>query len=705
MGSDDVGYLCDNSRIYGRKVYFRSFITSIANAYLNSHRVHDMIPPEHVLLALNDLLSENQTTSRLSQDIFSSIFATENGQWSCLIRNPNSVDWFVRPLFQNPESLPVQNEKMSAHSTDWVEIPERTDHFRNLPNLGDSSALVRDVFNQSCVVQRGSTETFFCVRCEPFQLVAGLLQEACPPPQLVVQDWKKQLASMNRNSSSLSPAETFVTEDGELVPLPESFGKWSTVSRHAEHSPRLADHWEMKRSQWPWSTSPTSLKDGSGEPATNRVAWLDSADTIHSADKIRIPAVIQQPNPKKRKASRHVIIGTAVAATLGFGILVWMSGIASQLGDADRSTMTAKELGTAKEFGTVNGQRTAKELIIDTVTSSTVESPELSSDDQELTTLDGFSGKAAELSSATETDTLESLLSQLQPTSSSKFNLGSMNASSIISDALKSGNVPNKVPNSDDSTPFGIPFGEKIAALDDNNIVEGDKEDDPSQVAKDVLNQGVLNQDVLNQAELDQGELNKGELNQDGMPLEKILTTDSFNKKEIIFIGHRVQPKLCRCEVKLKLSKELVVEPTEQVSIEGVDKASWKIAIEDEEPELILEISSKPGSRWQISTAVGLRVTSASEPIMLSPRDAQTVCNRLIDYHQWISNSIAALENAKANLRSKSRIDFYGEIKKLERQQRDVDKAIAQWKTVARLSHLFFDGNEVHLTFIPMKQE
>ena len=658
------------------------------------------MPPEHVLLALNDLLSENQTTSRLSQDIFSSIFATENGQWSCLIRNPNSVDWFVRPLFQNQESLPAQNEKMPAHSTDWVEIPERTDHFRNLPNLGDSSALVRDVFHQSCVVQRGSTESIFCVRCESFQLVAGLLQEACPPPQLVVQDWKKQLASMNRNSSSLSPAETFVTEDGELVPLPESFGKWSAVPRHAEHSPRLADHWEMKTSQWPWSTNPSSLTQGSGDPATNRVAWLNSADTIQSTDKIRVPAVIQQRNPKKRKASQHVIIGTAVAATLGFGILVWMSGIASRFGDADRSTMTVKELGTAKELGTVNGQRTAKELIIDTVTSSTAVAPELASDDQELTTLDGFSGKAAELSSATEADTLESLLSQLQPPSSSKFSLGSMNASSIISDALKSGNVPNNVPNSDDSTSFGIPFGEKIAALDDNNIMEGDKEDDPSQVAKDVLDQAELNQ-----AELNQAELNQAELNQDGMPLEKILATDSFNKKELIFIGHRVQPKQCRCEVKLKLSKELVVEPTEQVSIAGVDKASWKIAMEDEEPELILEISSKPGSRWQISTAVGLRVTSASVPIMLSARDAQTVCNRLIDYHQWISNSIAALENAKANLRSKSRIDFFGEIKKLERQQRDVDKAIAQWKTIARLSHLFFDGNEVHLTFIPMKQE
>ncbi len=633
-----------------------------------------MIPPDHVLHALSDLLSKNQSTSPPSPDIFRSIFETGNGRWSCLIRAPNSVDWFVRPLLQNQESLRVNSQTRAAESSNWVEIQALANESLDLPIDGESPAFppLRDLLSQSCIVQRGPDESILCVRCESLLLVAGLLQEAGPPPNPVVQDWKKQLASMNRISSSLSPAETFVTEDGELVPLPESIGKWSTAHFHAEHSPSLAAHWEMKRSRWPWSTSPASLTQRTEDAATQGVAWLNSPDTIH------VPAVSQQRNPKKRKASQHAIIGTAVAGTLGFGTLVWMSGIASQLGEADRSAMTAKEFEIAKD------------LIIDTVTSSTVESPELSSDDQEITTLDGFSGKAEELSPATETDTLESLLSQLQPTSSSKFNLGSMNASSIISDALKSGSVPNNVPNSDSSTPFGIPFGEKIATLDDNNIVEGDHEDDPSQVAKDVLNQGELNQDVLNQ---------------EGMPLEKILTTDSFNKKEIIFIGHRVQPKLCRCEVKLKLSKELVVEPTEQIFIEGVGKASWKIAMEDEEPELILEISSKPGSRWQISTAVGLRVTSASEPIMLSPRDAQTVCNRLIDYHQWISNSIVALENAKANERSKSRIDFYGEIKKLERQQRDVDKAIAQWKTIARLSHLFFDGNEVHLTFIPMKQE
>jgi len=616
-----------------------------------------MIPPDHVLHALSDLLSKNQSTSPPSPDIFRSIFETGNGRWSCLIRKPNSVDWFVRPLLQNQESLQVNSETRAAESSDWVEIPALANEFLDPPVGGKSPAFphLRDLLSQSCIVQRGPDESVLCVRCESLQLVAGLLQEAGPPPNLVVQDWKKQLASMNRNSSSLSPAETFVTEDGELVPLPESIKKWSTVHSHAKHSPSLAAHWEIKKSRWPWSTSPSGLTQRTEDSATQGVAWLNSPDK-NSPDQICVPPVTQQPKQKKRKASRRVVLGTAVAGILGFGILVWISNIALRLGDADRSAITAKGLGTAQER-------------IDTVPSNSVVSPEWSSDDQELTTFEGLTVKAGELSSAAETDSIDSLLAQLQPSLSSKFNLGSTNASSIISDALQLRSVPNNVPNSDDS----------------NNIVEGDQDDDSSQIAKNVLN--------------------PDELNQDGMPLEITLTTDSFNKKEIILIGYRVQPKQCRCEVKLKLPKELVVEPTEQVSIEGVDKASWKIAIEDEEPELILEISSKPGSRWQISTAVGLRVTSASEPIILSPRDAQTVCNRLIDYHQWISNSIVALENAKASQISKSRIDFYGEIKKRERQQREVEKAIAQWKTIAKLSHLFFDGNEVHLTFIPMKQE
>jgi len=51
--------------------------------------------------------------------------------------------------------------------------------------------------------------------------------------------------------------------------------------------------------------------------------------------------------------------------------------------------------------------------------------------------------------------------------------------------------------------------------------------------------------------------------------------------------------------------------------------------------------------------------------------------------------AILKLQTAKANLLDRSRIDFYGEIKKLEKQRREAEKAIEQWKVIERQSHFF----------------
>ena len=160
-----------------------------------------------------------------------------------------------------------------------------------------------------------------------------------------------------------------------------------------------------------------------------------------------------------------------------------------------------------------------------------------------------------------------------------------------------------------------------------------------------------------------------------------------------------VLAKASRCEIELKLVKNLVVEPAESVAIEGTGKATWRIAMEDEDPELVVEIWSKPGARWQVITAVGLREGPGAIPTWIGPREAQNIGNRLIDYRQWINNAIETLRTARSKPRGRTTIDFAGEIKKLEQQEREAEKAIERWKVIARLSHYFFDSNEVRLQF------
>jgi hypothetical protein len=112
---------------------------------------------------------------------------------------------------------------------------------------------------------------------------------------------------------------------------------------------------------------------------------------------------------------------------------------------------------------------------------------------------------------------------------------------------------------------------------------------------------------------------------------------------------------------------------------------------------LMLEIRSKPGNRWNHTILVGMR-PSLNEPVVLiAPRDAQNVGNRLVQYIQWIDNSILTLQSAKANVRGRSPIDFFGEIKKLERQRREAEQAIERWKVVERLSHQFYTENQIQI--------
>ncbi|HUP81485.1 MAG TPA: hypothetical protein VM260_23240 [Pirellula sp.] len=255
--------------------------------------------------------------------------------------------------------------------------------------------------------------------------------------------------------------------------------------------------------------------------------------------------------------------------------------------------------------------------------------------------------------------TIEALLAQLRPSNERSSTLDNLSLSSIISETLS-------------------PTGKVLPTIPTDELAVNEIEVAGASETKDLVT-------VLSE---------RGTI-----LLERPLRIRSAITKETVTIGKPVLVKECRCEIELKLTEKLVVEPTEKVTIEGASKASWKIAIEDEEPELVFEIASKPGSKWQLTAAVGLRERSGTIPIWLGPREAQFVGSRLIDYRQQIRSAIETLRKLRSHSRGGSNFDFPGEIKKLERHEKEAEKAIDRWKVIARLSHFFFDGNEVQIQF------
>ena len=279
------------------------------------------------------------------------------------------------------------------------------------------------------------------------------------------------------------------------------------------------------------------------------------------------------------------------------------------------------------------------------------------SDLQELTITSDPTGLITEASVQQPELSVETLLSQLMPNKERTPSLNSVSASSIISEVLS-------------------PAGIGAPTISTDGPPGSDAESNDASVST-----------ALNTVLSKNGQIR----------LERPLRLQAAIMKETVLVGKPVLAKACRCEIELKLAENLVVEPIESVTIEGMGKASWRIAIEDEDPELVVEIWSKPGARWQVITTVGLREGPGATPIWIGPREAQNVGNRLIDYRQWINTAIETLRTARSNTRGRSSIDFAGEIKKLQSQEREAEKAIDRWKVIARLSHFFFDSNEIRI--------
>ena len=606
-----------------------------------------MMVPEHVLLALNNLLSNDDTGSKAPPERFGRVYSTVNGRSTCFIRSKDFVDWMAVPFSENRDSK-------TDGTLDWHQNSCLADEFRKSRKIGESSEIVEKLFGDTLVLQRDSNENVLCIPLERFQLVAALLHDYGQPPLIVTQDWMNQLNSMKLVNASAHPAETFVTEDGILVPISDSIQQWLDATSIALEPRRFRNSVQSDEVNWPWHASQpqteptqTSTKQPNTHQASTRLAteslpWL--AENNSPINSLMGPVAVRNKRSKRTYSSQRVMIAIATIGVLLLGSTVWLfSGSSSKREANSNGTNTSKK----------SNPKATESSVIQSVENLSLNNA--TTDDQELMTIDDITDMAKGASSNLESETVDTLLAKLQPTELNSFRLSSgvFNPSSIISDALSG--VRNTTSND--------------TSAEDTNDPDRD-DNDPIPIENNAAPDGTLS-------------------------FEKTISIDASPKKETIVIGSRVSPKLSRCVIELRVSKNLVVEPTGPVTLEGIDKATWKIAIEDEEPELIVEISSKPGTRWQLNAVVGLRETSTASPVIFAPRDAQNVGNRLVDYNQWINNSIAVLQNAKANQTSRSRIDFYGEIKKLERQQRELEKAIGQWKIIAKLSHLFYDDNEL----------
>jgi len=570
--------------------------------------------------------------------------------WSCLAMDSESETWFIRPLSEADRVHTPQTIQLAIKSNPLKLDEKRTNASRDsIQSIGNSQGIVFPSHGLT-VLRSKSNLSLLVVKCGELQLVAELLSDWGHPPQSVALDWQNQLESLGKEVSSNqikpSTAETLITKQGILLPLTSILKQLEGANKTEDLSPErpqsnLSVHHFTPAAEWPRAATVTTLEQVSNENRAS-LAFL----TGETRGELRLPQLANslRTKPSRKPRSRWPAMGVAAGIALSIGTTAYL---------LTANSISKQASSNLPFFGK---DPLAANPVGSNVHSNPMENPTESNDttlsfEPQTNSQDTYEAReSGEL-------TIDALIAQLQSKQGSSNNLATVTASSIIDEALAGINI--MMPDA--------PTDQKRESNTDE--VHHTEETELSTVLSE---KGVI-------------------------LLERPMQIKAALTREFVSIGKPVIAKSCHCEIELKLTDKLIVEPLTELAIEGTGKQSWRIAIEDEEPELMVEIASKPGSRWQLMTSVGLKENAGAIPILIGPRDAQNVGNRLILFRQWVDNTIESLRIARANRQSRTSIDFTSEIKKLESQQREVNKAIDRWKLISRLTHLFFDENEVRI--------
>lgn len=579
----------------------------------------------------------------------------ETAAWCMLLECSEQASagqsWHLQ-CFHYPVPNPSEStENLQKNSPNWDNHADLTQDLRaHVANALATESIDQDLSRLVCRsllvfqrTRRNIHEVAVACLMEGFDLVASLLAKAGPPPAVVIQDWQDQLRafSYSLKDKQAPTACTFVDADGVLIPLFYAMQIWA--ERHS-----------MVPSVWkPTEGSPSQL-----------IAWpwMDRLSQT-AMPLVSINSFKRKPS-KPSRPPRVVLLALSVIAILGIGAMV---AILNSLGA--KSPQPRERAASPEKANHVQTQNRPAEPSTQTELATNPATESI-----ELTTIEGIEAFTSPNQELPSTEAADSLLAQLQPNQSSEFSLATLDSKAVISDALGLSNKKSF------ETP-GSEAGETSLAdspTDSLPLLSDDKQS----LAEEPLE--------VTPAEKDFSTSLDGTLS-----IEQTFVVDTSRKKMATVVGKAVLPKQCRTEIEIKLAKDFVVEPSQSVTIEGEGEATWRIALEDESPELLLVISSKPGGKWQTAFTLGLRIEAQSPPMLFAPRDAQTVGNRLVQFIHWIDTTIVQLEAAKAASRGRSPIDYYGEIKKLNKERRVAEKAIEQWKVIERLSHLFYDDNQV----------
>lgn len=691
---------------------------------------------DHLVKRIDAITNEQQSVSLDSPDCDHPLeiawYGSEESVCAVVTATGSTEEWCLHYLFSSPEASrhaktlpnrPLSPSPVRPNRTSTGFVSEGMVRFSEDKTLEPKlRKLISDEWPESHFAMEKITSeqlgTWLAIRCRPNRLVSHLLATLPPIPEIVALDWKNQVRELEsafmEGRGAIRPDQTWVTPDGKLIPLGMPIERMYTKDRPIALPNRNTLVSATDQIAWPWHVSDArkSVETAASETAASntnndRESVLGSPWEAFAHD---MPLSMSRSGTR-RSASQAKRKGKPQLLTIGIVLLVAFAGMVgfSVLNSTYNSPQVARN--DLAEQTPQNPDNNARAMSSVDQASSAGEiafgrdekiSTDTQSDEEELTSIED-DAMGARSSSMVDDQSLNQLLGQL--------NLKRPLPSTVLS--LE----PKPILPGDETLDVETQSPDTIPAITADAIVRGSLQSSDGWNGSAVLNTDTTTDEEMpdepsggdspekstssDETVAKNGAANAADENPMG-PRQLNLKFTSSRNKESVAIGSRVVAKNASTTAVLKLPDPLVVEPNATATISGVGFASWKVALEDVDPELVIELHSKPGMRWQVIAMIGVRLQRNAAPIPLGPNDAQLVGNRLLTYSQWLTQSIDSLREARSNRSMRNpRVDYTAQIRLLEAEKRETEDAIKIWEAISRLSHLVYSEQKISVTLHP----
>ena len=607
------------------------------------------------------------------------------------------------------------DDRFAITLDDWlILIAHQSFHFSQSHSANEWKASIKPISTNPELILfevfSGEAVVAHAAKITTFQPLTKLLHQGGTPPESVQKDWRRQLAKSGKSLPNV--CRILCRPDGILMVIPDvdpnTLRQQRPSNSPAEQSqldtvaPEKFQQW--KPISWPWQSSKAT-----SEP-TPKLATLPKASTEKSAEKPtekptektkekptgteaaklsekpqKSPVQVASGKPSAVSGSSHlsnlpkkkskqkqtnkrtiVIVGSLAGAAVLTTVLIWNSLPVSN-SKPSQQTRSNAENKSQSETKTAQTEPASKSEELPTEqldVSNDADMTELASSDS-LPSLDSLTS---------DLDSYSQLEGQLQ----NKVVLDELDTSNIIARSLQQEKVDSADPKDESTSPSSDPA----------SIAE------PGTTLPELLN-GETTDDVASDQTTDDEAVEPEAIADNTRRKDPI---NAASKKEKINFGFSVVPKEAKWSAQLfvedPIPKTLIVSPDDITQSVGPGKVTWNLGLEDEDPELLVEIGAKPGRRWEIVWQVGFRESNDFPARLIGPNDATSVLRQLVSAKSFIGRMLTQNQVARDS-GVRGPVDLFEQRRQLQRQDRELEQAIEKWKVIESLSRVVFQQTQV----------